>query len=202
MVSDLRPPVGLLVSGMCHDGGDTIALISPDEPEFWGIFTDSPEYGDGEADPMDRWSRRIIGNWAATIDGCALFPSDPPYPPFVDWALASGRMWSSPLGMLVHDRMGLFISFRGAVRVRGQLPLPPATTSPCTACPAPCLSACPVGAFDGGSYDTLACHDWLDSPAGSDCLIAGCLARRACPISNGCGRLPQQSAWHMRQFHP
>lgn len=200
----LSPPEGLVVAGIAPDGPDrSIALIAPDEPHFWHVFRASPEWRDGLADPMDRWSKRVIGEWADRIGAGAVFPSDgPPFAPFWDWALASGRCWASPTGMLVHDRMGLFVSFRGALRLsqaapQGQSP----HMSPCERCHKPCLSACPVSAFAGG-YDAASCHDWLGGAGGADCMNSGCGVRRACPISKGCGRLPEQSAWHMRHFHP
>lgn len=198
----LTPPQGLMVAGHCAQGDATIVLIAPDEPAFWRVFSTSPEFGDGQADALDRWSKRVITSWAAQIAARALFPSDgPPYHPFVTWALDSGRCWSSPTGMLVHDRMGLFISFRGALALPQRLADRPARPSPCTGCASPCMSACPVGAFASG-YDVALCHGLLDQPQGLDCMKFGCRVRRACPISKGCGRLPEQSAWHMRQFHP
>lgn len=199
--SELTPPEGLFVSGHVPSDGETILLISPDEPAFWPIFTASPEYADALPDPMDRWSARVIGDWAQRIGARAVFPSDgPPYPGFFDWALASHRFWQSPVGMLVHDHMGLFASFRGAVILPRHLPLPPHSPSPCSACAAPCLTACPASAFTP-AYQVARCHDWLGRPDGQDCMTQGCHVRRACPISQGCGRLPEQSAWHMRQFH-
>ncbi|MBU3031659.1 ferredoxin [Paracoccus marinaquae] len=201
---ELTPPRGLVVAGQCADGDDTVLLIAPDEPDFWRIFTAAPEFRDGQADPLDRWSKHLIRPWAAQIGGRAVFPSDgPPFAPFIGWALASGRCWSSPTGMLIHDRMGLFISFRGAV-ILPQQPAPtmPAAEPPCHDCPRPCLTACPVNAFTAEGYDTALCHGWLDRPEGRNCISEGCRVRRACPISKGCGRLREQSAWHMRQFHP
>ncbi|MDP5305943.1 ferredoxin [Paracoccus spongiarum] len=204
----LTPPAGLVVAGRCRDGADAIVLLSPDGPALWRIFSAAPEFADGAADPLDRWSRRIVLPWAAALGGQALFPSDgPPHPPFVAWALASGRCWSSPVGMLVHDRLGLFVSFRAALRLPGRAPeevaaaTGPCQTAPCQTCTRPCLAACPVDAFRTG-YDTGRCHDWLSRPQGVDCMNSGCRVRRACPLSKGCGRLPEQSAWHMRQFHP
>ena len=198
----LTPPAGLMVAGLCHDGASTIVLVAPQGAAFWKLFCDSPECLDGQQDPMDRLSKRLIGAWAAQIGAEALFPSDgPPYSPFLDWALASGRCWSSPMGMLVHDTQGLMISFRGALRLKGCLPLPPKATAPCQSCAQPCRSACPANAFEKG-YDTKRCHAFLDSIEGRDCMSQGCSVRRACPISIGCGRLPEHSAWHMRQFHP
>lgn len=199
---DPVPPKGLRIAGIAPEGAGAALLLSPDEPDFWWIFTASPEYADGRPDPMDRWSKRVIGAWADDLGARAVFPSDgPPYPPFAAWALASGRCFSSPVGMLVHDRMGLFVSFRGAVLLNEPPPARPASPSPCTDCARPCLSACPAGAFTP-AYAPDRCHAHLDRPEGQDCLSMGCRVRRACPISQGCGRLPSQSAWHMKAFHP
>lgn len=198
---DLSPPEGLFISGHCGHEDGTVLLISPDEPGFWPLFTSSAEYADGAPDPMDRWSKRVIGAWAVAIGGRAVFPSDgPPYPPIFRWALASHSFWQSPVGMLVHRRMGLFTSFRGAVILSRRLPPSEISASPCDTCPRPCLTACPAHAFTP-AYQVADCHAWLDRPEGKDCLRTGCGVRRACPISKDCGRLPEQSAWHMRQFH-
>ncbi|MEL6684688.1 MAG: ferredoxin, partial [Pseudomonadota bacterium] len=65
---------GLQQLGDCQDGTDTITLIGPDEPRFWSIFCDSPEYKDGEADPLDRWSCRVLTAVAEEHNAEALFP--------------------------------------------------------------------------------------------------------------------------------
>lgn len=198
----LTAPDGLRIAGRCPSDNRTVLLISPDGPRFWQLFIASPEFADGDADPMDRWSHRVIGTWADTMQASAVFPSDgPPYPPFVGWALASGRCWSSPTGLLVHDTMGLLVSFRGAVILPRPCAAQPMAASPCLTCPRPCVDACPALAFAGG-FDATRCHIWLDGKAGTDCMNDGCRVRLACPISSGCGRLPEQSAWHMRQYHP
>jgi hypothetical protein len=41
----------------------TVFLIGNGGSSFWSKFTCSPEFEDGMADPLDRWSRRV-GNWA------------------------------------------------------------------------------------------------------------------------------------------
>lgn len=194
---------GLEVLGVVPRGEESIVLLGPREPDFWPLFTASPEYGDRAPNPLDRWSERVIGALAITWGGTAIFPSDgPPYPPFIAWALASGRVWTSPVGLLVHERQGLWLSFRGAVRLRE--PARPGTgNNPCLNCAEqPCRSACPVGALTPDGYDVAACHDWLDNATGKDCLTRGCAARRACPVGAAYGRSEAQSRFHMRAFHP
>ena len=68
---------GLGVLGALHPGpGDgapagcrTLVLLGPDEPGFWGVFQASPEVGDGAADPLNRWSERVIGGLAMRRNG-------------------------------------------------------------------------------------------------------------------------------------
>lgn len=209
-IDETARAAGLRVRGALHPGPDdgapegtgTLVLIGPDEPRFWPLFTASPEYLDGTADPMDRWSRRVIGALAQDWGGSAVFPSDgPPYPPFLNWALASGRAWSSPVGMLVQDAAGLFVSYRGAMALPDRLDLPPPSTRPCAPCSRPCESACPVGALaPGQAYDVARCKTHLRQPEGAECRLSGCLVRRACPVAADFARLPEQSAFHMAAF--
>ncbi|NKX45375.1 ferredoxin [Roseicyclus persicicus] len=205
-------PHSLAVFGGVHPGPDdgapegcaTLLLLGPDEPGFWAHVTAEPEFADGRPDPLDRWSRRVIGRLACDLGAKALFPfGGPPWRPFLAWATRSGRAWVSPVGLLVHDRAGLMVSYRGALALRGRLDLPaPPPAPPCDGCARPCVTACPVGALTPAGYDVGACHAFLDTGAGRECLDRGCRARRACPVSAGYGRRTEQSAFHMRSFHP
>jgi epoxyqueuosine reductase len=182
----------------------TLLLLGPHEPGFWPRVRAAPEFTDGQPDPLDRWSRRVVGRLACALGGKALFPfGGPPWHPFYRWALRSGRSWSSPVQLLVHDRAGLMVSYRGAIALRPRLDLPtPPSAPPCTACPGrPCLSACPIGALGGAGYDVPSCHAYLDTRPGASCMTQGCAVRRACPVSASYGRLPEQSAHHMGYFH-
>jgi hypothetical protein len=186
-------------------GTGTLVLLGPEEPGFWAHVTAAPEFADGAPDPLDRWSARVIGALAEATGGVPLFPfGGPPYRPFVRWALASGRAWRSPVTLLVHDTAGLMVSYRGAIALAERLVLPPPpATAPCATCAGqPCRSACPAGALSDAGYDVAACHHLLDTSDGIDCMTRGCAARRACPVSRRYGRLPAQSAYHMRLFHP
>lgn len=189
--------------GTLDHEGRTLVLLGAGAT-FWPVFQTSPEASDGMADPVDRWSQRVIGALADRFGARALYPfGGPPYQPFIGWARASGRAFQSPVGMLVHDTVGLMISYRGALHLGETIETPRATgDSPCSTCARPCATACPVGALsDRHGYDIDACHVFLDTEAGQDCMTNGCAARRACPLSPGAGRQPAQSAHHMRAFH-
>ncbi|MFB2533137.1 ferredoxin [Paracoccus sp. p4-l81] len=178
-------------------------LLAPQGAAFWAAITASPEWSDGRPDPMDRWSRRVIDGLAADLGGVAAYPFGLPHQPFYAWALRSGRAWPSPVRLMVHDRMGLWASFRGAIAL--PLDAAPGTPrpAPCATCTGqPCRTACPAQALTEAGYDLAACHAHLDQPAGAACLLTGCAVRTSCPLGHGYGRLPEQSAWHMRHFHP
>ena len=183
-------------------GTRTLILLSPDEPGFWPAFTASEEYRDGAPDPMDRWSRRIIGSWADQIGAPPLYPfGGPPFHAFIAWALASGHVHQSPVGMMVHPTAGLFLSFRGALALRDAIDLPPPVPSPCDSCATrPCLTACPVAALGPDGYDVPRCKAYLRDTPGNDCMSEGCRARRACPNGRAHGRVPAHSAFHMTHF--
>ncbi|GHF63268.1 hypothetical protein GCM10017056_38170 [Seohaeicola zhoushanensis] len=195
---------GLIVMGALLHEGRTLILLGAGAA-FWPVFRAAPEATDTQPDPVDRWSLRVVGALAERFDATALFPfGGPPYQPFIAWARASGRAFQSPVGMLVHDSVGMMISYRGALHLPGEIACPvPAGVSPCDSCAAkPCTTACPVGALSADRpYDLDACHGFLDTRPGQDCMAQGCAARRACPLSAGAGREPAQSAHHMKVFH-
>ncbi len=182
-------------------GTRTLLMIGPKEPGFWPHLQAQPEWNG--PDPVDRWSRRVIGRVACDLGAKALFPfGGPPYQPFYSWALRTGRVWDSPVKLLVHATQGLMVSFRGALALPQTTTLPPPAIQPCAACAKPCLTACPAGALTGAGYDVPLCHAHLSQPAGTDCMTRGCLVRSTCPAGAGYARMPSQSAYHMRQFHP
>lgn len=183
-------------------GTQTLLLLGPAEPGFWPHLTAQPEWQDGQPDPIDRWSRRVIGRIACDLGAKALFPfGGPPYHPFYTWALRTGRIWDSPVRLLISADQGLMVSFRGALALKTRIDIPAPTPRPCDTCAAPCQDACPAQALTGDGYDVPACHAFLDTDQGTPCMTTGCATRRACPLSQAYARLPEQSAYHMRRFH-
>ncbi|MBW4709875.1 ferredoxin [Roseobacter sp. YSTF-M11] len=211
LIEKLAAPSGLFVMGAFHprrvyqadDATGTLVLLGADKT-CWPKFTASTEYRDGAPDPLDRWSKRMIGWIANEIGAKDVYPSDgPPYAPFIGWALNTNRFFKSPTGMMVHDTAGLMISIRGALRFDAEIELPAATAvSPCLSCAdQPCVTACPVNALSADhAYDVPACKAYLDTAAGQDCMTRGCKVRRACPVSQAFDRDPAQSAFHMVSF--
>jgi len=190
----------LLVTAGVHDGDDTLWLLAPDTRRFWAHLATQPESLDGLPDRVDRWSARIMPLIADTCDAQAVLPfGGPPWAPFLTWAMHSGQIWQSPVGPLVHHQMGLWISFRGALRQRGRHPLPDAQPNPCPTCAKPCVTACPVGALGDGAYDVAACRAHVASPDGIACRT-GCLVRHACPVGTQFALPPDHGAHHMRAF--
>lgn len=208
---------GLLLRGGFHpipedlvpalpDGRSAASLILLGNAggSLWPTFAASPERQDGAPDPLDRWSARVIGDLAKRFGAAALFPfGGPPYHPFQRWALRAEKLAASPLGMLIHPAYGLWHAYRGALAFADELPLPAVSdaVSPCENCvEKPCLTACPVGAFDGKGYNVPACVDFIASPAGEDCMKGSCAARRACPVGRSYGYEAAQAAFHMSTF--
>lgn len=208
---------GLVPRGGFHaepeDGVPTLAggcaaaslmLVGNAGPGMWRAFV-AAGGADGAPDPIDRWSRRVIGRLARRVEAEALFPfGGPPWLPFLRWAQRAEPVAPSPLGMLIHPDYGLWHAYRGALAFAERIEeLPPREQRPrpCDTCEdKPCLSACPVEAFSPRGYDVAACTGWIGADAGRDCLTGGCLARRACPVGTEHVYPPAQAEHHMRAF--
>ena len=153
-----------------------------------------------EGGSMDDWTRRAVTVLATDLDARARFPFDQPALPFLTWARRGGAGHVSPLGLNIHPTYGLWHAYRAALLfpVAFDLAPPSPGAHPCETCVGkPCLSACPVGAFDGASYNVKACASHIK---GTDCMARGCLARRACPVGQAYTYAPPQAQFHMQAF--
>lgn len=182
----------------------TLVMLGFVGAQQWGGFSASAEYADGDPDPLDRWSRRLIGALARRHGGIALDPAaGPPWWPFQRWAQRAEPVYASPLGILIHPEWGLWHAYRGALGLPSRLVLPERDErpSPCATClRRPCLDACPVGAIAAAGYDAAACASHVAGAAGGDCRGEGCRARRSCPVGMRHRYGPDQAAFHMRAF--
>jgi hypothetical protein len=182
----------------------TLVLIGFIGSQNWPTFAASQEAADGEPEPLDRWSSRVIAAVGQSLGATPLFPfGSPPFLPFQRWAQRAEPVHPSPLGILIHPDWGLWHAYRGALAFaqRIDLPLPDTRPSPCDSClERPCLTACPVGAFTPAGYDVPGCVAHISAPAGIACVTAGCRARRACPVGAEHRHVPKHAEFHQRSF--
>ncbi len=212
-LADALGPHGLILRGGFHpdstvdaisDTG-TVMLVGNAGPALWHAFS-AVSKSDGETrdHALDRWTRATIDPIADAFRCRVVYPFEgPPYFPFQAWAMRCDDVHSSPLGILIHRRYGLWHAYRAALLFESRLDLPVHTpgSSPCDTCAdRPCLSTCPVNAFGPGGYDVPACAAHLRTSEGGDCMARGCLARRACPVGTEFTYLADQARFHMDAF--
>jgi hypothetical protein len=152
---------------------------------------------------MDDWTRETVDAFADDLDARAVYPFDRPHLPFLTWARRGGGGHVSPLGLNIHPIYGLWHAYRAALLfpVAFDLPRHAAGAHPCESCEGkPCLSACPVNAFDGKRYDVAACGQHILHDHTQSCNPVGCKARLACPVGKGFTYAPAQMAFHMKAF--
>jgi len=184
----------------------TVVVVGNAGPEMWQRFSAaySADHRQAEANPLNDWTRDLIGKAAAALGAAAVYPFDgPPYLPFQRWAMRADGVHVSPIGPLIHPQYGLWHAYRGALLLTERIDVPAefSEPSPCDGCAdKPCLGTCPVDAFSVEGYDVPACRDYIATVAGEDCLGAGCLARRACPVGRDYIYAPDQARFHMQRF--
>ena len=157
------------------------------------------------ANPLDTWSRQVIGAVADTFGARAVSPSDKPYPPFQQWAMRAEGLMPSPLGILMHPRYGLWHAYRGALLLEDELPIeaPRAVVHLCDACVGkPCMKACPVDAYSVEGFAYQSCLAHVRGPTGEPCRGGGCLDRNACPYGAAYRYPAEVQAFHIASFAP
>jgi len=182
----------------------TLVLLGFTGGQQWPTFATSAEYSDGRPQPLDRWSRRIIGDLGVRFGADALYPAPgPPWWPFQRWAQRAEALQVSPLGILIHPEYGLWHAYRGALVFTAHLavPAPQPRPHPCESCAAkPCLRSCPAGAVTAERFAYAACVAHIASPAGARCMSGGCLARLSCPVGARHSYGATQAAFHMQSL--
>lgn len=207
---------GLVPRGVLRpDADDGVVDLAPGRPARavmmigwrgragWAAFVAAPERRDGRADPLDRWSRRVIEDLATDWGGRALFPFDgPPWWPFQRWGARAEGLTASPLGLSIDATVGLWHGFRGAIVFARDLgPEAEPQISPCATCATrPCLVACPADAFSGDGFAVGRCRSFVEGHAGGLCRTDGCRARDACPVGRAHRYAPDQIRFLMTAY--
>ena len=181
-----------------------LALVGNIGSSYWPVFSRSPEFHDGRAHPLDRWSRRVAEAIAAELPVQPVYPFEgPPYYPFQQWAQRAEALEQSPIGVMIHPEFGLWHSYRFALLGArfDAVPAGSPADSPCLSCETkPCLHRCPVDAFDTSGYDVERCRNYLQQTPLAGCHETGCLARYACPIAPDLAYTAEQGKFHLKAF--
>ncbi|TIL43539.1 hypothetical protein [Mesorhizobium sp.] len=155
------------------------------------------------ADPLDAWSREVIGTVAKKFGARAVSPSDKPYLPFQQWAMQAEGLKPSPLGILMHPQYGLWHAYRGALLFEHEIAFGETreVVHLCDACvDKPCLKSCPVDAYSADGFAHKTCLAHVCGHNGAPCRTGGCLDRNACPYGAAYRYPPQVQAFHMAAF--
>jgi len=191
--------------------GQYAILVGNEGGKMWSFFAQSPEYGDGGKDPMNRWTRRMLSKLTHDADCELRYPFDKPYWPFQRIACEAMGIKSSPLGILIHPEFGLWHAFRAIIivspnndlaeEIQNMIHQAQKLIHPCEICPdKPCLTACPVSAFNGTSLDREACFQHLDEGNEPHCMKSGCMARNTCPVGSSFKYENAQIEFHMKSY--
>ncbi|MER8729563.1 hypothetical protein NKH28_06930 [Mesorhizobium sp. M1227] len=154
-------------------------------------------------DPLDRWSREVIGAVAERFGARAVSPSDRPYLPFQQWAMRAEGLKPSPLGILMHPKYGLWHAYRGALLFENEIALqePHDVIHLCDTClEKPCLKSCPVEAYSANGFAHETCLAHVLGQNGAPCRTGGCLDRNACPYGTDYRYPSEVQAFHMAAF--
>lgn len=207
-------PSGMLIRGaadfplgegpLLTDGSHaaSVVLIGNVGGSIWPAFSRWRARYDGP-DPLDTWSKKIIGPLAQSLGGTAYFPSDQPWQPFQQWAMRAEGLKPSPLGILIHPEYGLWHGYRGAIgfAVKAGENVVTDMGHACDCCNTkPCLTTCPVSAIapNPADFAVSACRSHLATPSGQrGCMISGCAARNACPVGVQYRYPVEQLKFHM-----
>ncbi len=155
------------------------------------------------ANPLDSWSREMIGAAANRFGARAAGPNDKPFLPIQRWAMRAEGLKPSPLGVLMHPEYGLWHAYRGVLLFDHELTFPQVdeVVHLCDVCvEKPCLKACPVDAYSKDGFAYQACLAHVRGPKGGACRTLGCLDRNACPYGTAYRYPADMQAFHMAAF--
>jgi len=199
----LLAPFGLSAFGWFHDDNKSGLLIGNIGSELWPSFSTSAEFSDGDADPLNRWTVRVMEPMARELQAELRYPFGEKIWPFQRYAKEATGVQQSPIGLLIHPEYGLWMAFRAALMFDkiDDLKHSDGKPHPCDSCAdRPCLNTCPINAFTSDGYDYLSCKSHVASSAGRECYVGGCMARHACPVGKGFSYTPDHQAFHMKAY--
>jgi len=177
----------------------SVVLLASGGPTFFRAFARVRGSFAQTRDPLDAYTRRLVGGALAGEDALAAYPFERragEHADFVALGREAGLGSPSRLGVLVHPRYGPWFALRALVFCERETMAPqgPLDFAPCEGCPAPCETACHGAALIGERFDVAACATTRrQEPA---CALR-CDARRACVFGTSCAYDAEAEAHHM-----
>lgn len=158
---------------------------------FWARFRAAhPGPPQLPGNPLDRYTEARVEALLAPLreddpEAVAAYPFTHPRQllPFMGLVAELGFLGKAPFGVAVDPEHGPWFAWRAAVLTAAPYPesVFPAA-SPCAACPAPCVAACPAEAVDKAGFRW---RDCVTFRLGAETCRERCLAREACPVGLG-----------------
>ena len=181
-------------------GSRGVLIVGNGGRALWPLFKASPE-AHLRKNPLDRYTRRVMqeaAQRATPPTRVALYTDkrEDGYLPLVSLAQRAGFGSPGRVGVLLHPTYGPWISIRGAIFLREELPFrEPEAFDPCSGCPAPCATACHGQVVGPDGLDPRGC---FRTKILKRACRAACDARSACVVGPEHAFSREQIAHHSR----
>jgi ferredoxin len=195
---------GAVTPAQLHRGYRNAIVLGSGGAAFWERFrAASPGSLNVEDNPLDRFTESVV----EPLIGL-LLDADPgavaAYPfrherqllPFGGLTQDIAAFRTAPFGVLIDPVHGPWFAWRAALLTSLELPpLLPVGSAPCVTCPAPCVTACPVGAVDLNGFRW---RDCVSHRLSAESCRERCLAREACPVGLASRYPEEEIRYHYR----
>jgi ferredoxin len=171
-----------------HPGYRSAIVLGSGGARFWERFrTATPGNLNVETNPLDRFTEseveKLIGLLREADPGAVAaypFRHERQLLPFAGLTQDIAAFRVAPFGVLIDPVHGPWFAWRAALLTSLELPPHvPDGDAPCLRCPAPCVTACPVGAVDLNGFRW---RDCVSHRVAATSCRERCLAREACPV--------------------
>ena len=168
----------------------SILVLASGGRALWDAFvadlTKHPKHLSEEQHPLDAYVKRCIDDASSVLGDTPhrwFFASAEAdvHLDFRTLAVRAGLGAPSRLGLVIDGVYGPWMGLRAACMLSVSLPVSEPAADHCGPCPAPCVSACPGSALEGGRWSVDVCASFHRTSTDCD---TRCDARSACPLGH------------------
>jgi epoxyqueuosine reductase QueG len=177
-----------LRASVLHPGTRSVIVVGSGGSALWEAFLADlrrdPTGLTHQAHPLDHFVAKGLAAAEPVLAGTAhrwiqVAANAPLHLDMRTLSVQAGLGAPSRLGLVLDARYGPWLGLRGACFLDAELPPSPPAPDLCEGCAAPCMGACPGGAFVDGRWDVGRCATFHQV---SDRCHGICHARLACPV--------------------